>query len=84
MGTFSEALEHLKSNRFVKREAVKNDTVIVNYKNRLYQMSVDTGVRYPYVPTNEDLMADDWSLNLRYNVLTNQSGKHDDYASRIR
>lgn len=71
MGTFSEALEHLKSNRFVKREAVKNDTVIVDYKNRLYQMSVDTGIRYPYVPTNEDLMADDWSLNLRYNVLTN-------------
>lgn len=39
---------------------MRNDTVIVNYKKRLYQMSTNTGVRYPYVPTNKDLFADDW------------------------
>jgi len=60
MATFSEALEHLKANKLVKREVIKNDTVIVNHKNRLYQMSTNTGVRYPYTPTNKDLMSDDW------------------------
>lgn len=79
MATFSEALEHLKANTFVKREVIKNDTVIVNYKNRLYQMSTNTGVRYPYVPTNKDLMADDWlALSVRGNVLVDQSIKSDD------
>lgn len=78
MATFSEALEHLKANTFVKREVIKNDTVIVNHKNRLYQMSKNTGVRYPYVPTNKDLMADDWlSLSVRGNVLVDQSVKDD-------
>lgn len=65
MGTFSEALEHLKAGQLVKRKVTKNDTVIVEYKNRLYQMSQDTGFRYPYVPTNVDLMTDDW-LVLEY------------------
>ena len=79
MATFSEALEHLKANTFVKREVIKNDTVIVNYKNRLYQMSTNTGVRYPYVPTNKDLMSDDWlALSIRGNVLVDQSIKGDD------
>ena len=74
MGTFSEALEHLKSNTLVKREVIKNDTVIVNYKNRLYQMSKNTGVRYPYIPTNKDLMANDWiALSNKGNMLVDQS-----------
>lgn len=60
MGTFSKALEVLKSGGIVKREVVKNDTVIIVYKNRLYQMSRNTGVRYRYVPTNQDLMSNDW------------------------
>lgn len=62
MTAFSEALEHLKSNGFVKRDVIKNDTVVVNHKNRLYQMSLNTGVRYPYAPTDEDLLAEDWLL----------------------
>ena len=60
MATFSEALEHLKANKKVKREIIKNDTVIVNHRKRLYYMCQATGTRYPYVPSNEDLMADDW------------------------
>ena len=62
---FSKALEHLKSNgvAFAKRQIVKNDTVIVMHKKRLYQMSESTGVRYSYTPSNSDLMADDWVLS---------------------
>ena len=78
MGTFSEALEHLKSNRLIKREVIKNDTVVVNYKDRLYQMSKKTGVRYPYVPTNKDLMSNDWLvLSDRGNALVDQTVKND-------
>lgn len=74
MITFSQALEHLKDYGIVKREVIKNDTVIINYKKRLYQMSLSTGVRYPYVPTNNDIMSDDWlALSERGNVLVNQS-----------
>jgi len=62
MANFSEALEHVKSNNKAKRQIIKNDTVIILYKKRLYQMSENTGVRYPYVPTNKDLMANDWIL----------------------
>jgi len=60
--TFSQALEQLKDNKFVKREVVKNETVIAKYKNRLYWVSGTTGVRYPYTPTNKDLMANDWKV----------------------
>ena len=60
MATFSEALELLKANKLVKRRVVKNDTVIMIYKKRLYQMSQITGVRYPYSPSNRDLLAEDW------------------------
>lgn len=60
MATFSEALELLKANKRVKRRVVKNDTVIIIYKKRLYQMSQSTGVRYPYSPSNRDLLAEDW------------------------
>jgi len=78
MGTFSKALEHLKANTLVKREVIKNDTVVINYKDRLYQMSQNTRVRYPYVPTNADLMADDWvALSIRGNTLVDQSVKKD-------
>lgn len=62
MANFSEALELLKKGQFVKREVIKNDTVIGIYKNRLYQVSLYSKIRYPYVPTNNDLMADDWML----------------------
>lgn len=60
MGTFSIALDGIKRNEFWKREIIKNDTVIICYKNRLYQMSLNAGVRYSYSPTNFDLMAEDW------------------------
>lgn len=45
-----------------KRKCVRNETVITAYKDKLYHMDVNTGVRYPYVPTNEDLFANDWIL----------------------
>lgn len=57
---FEFALSLLKDGKFVKRQCVKNNTVIVKHKERLYQMSLETGVRYPYVPTSADLMAYDW------------------------
>ena len=60
MKTFSEALEILKKGGVVKRSIIKNDDCICNYKNRLYWLAYHTGIRYPYRPTNADLMADDW------------------------
>lgn len=60
MATFSKALVYLKADGTVKREVIKNDTEICIYKNRLYQLSRNTGIRYPYVPTNADLLAEDW------------------------
>jgi hypothetical protein len=60
MANFNEALIHLKEGGQAKREIVKNDTVIVFYKDELCQMSKNTGVRYPYTLSNEDLMAEDW------------------------
>ncbi len=59
---FSEALTLMKKGVFVKRQVIKNDTVIMIYKNQLMQLCLSTGVRYPYVPTNEDLLAHDWQL----------------------
>jgi len=60
MGAFSNMLEGIKQNELWKREVIKNDTVIICYKKRLYQMSQNTGVRYSYLPTNSDVMASDW------------------------
>jgi len=68
MGTFSNALEGTKQNELWKRKVIKNDTVIICYKKRLYQMSQNTGVRYPYIPTNTDLMADDW-INVQISTI---------------
>ena len=62
MATFSEALEWLKQNQKAKRICVKNDTAIIIYKDRLMQISQDTGVRYPFSPTNKDLLSNDWEL----------------------
>ena len=59
---FGEALIYIESepDKLVKRKCIKNDTVIVKYKGRLYQRSTDTGVRYPYKPTDADIFAKDW------------------------
>lgn len=62
MATFSDALKHLKKGGEAKRVKVKNDTVIVLYKNRLYQMSKTTGIRYSYIPTNKDILSNDWEM----------------------
>lgn len=81
MKTFSNALEGMKKNELWKREIIKNDTVIIWYKKRLYQMSQSTGVRYPYTPTNSDIMANDWDQVIlrsdRENVLVDQTYKID-------
>lgn len=61
MKTFIDAIAGIKrNNELWKRKVIKNDTVITCYKKRLYQMSQNTGVRYPYTPTNADIMATDW------------------------
>ena len=60
--SFSWALDSIKDGLFVKRKVIKNDTVIINYKNRLCQVCLSTGIRYPYVPTNADIFADDWII----------------------
>jgi hypothetical protein len=65
---FSLMLLHLQNEGTAKREVVKNDTVIMIYKNRLYHYCISTGIRYPYVPTNADLMADDWELTYMLDV----------------
>lgn len=59
-GSFEWALEQMKAQKFLQRRVIKNDTVIIIYKKRLYQMSLKTGVRYPYSPSNSDLLAEDW------------------------
>lgn len=57
---FEVALSKMKSGAFVSRECIKNDTVFLVHKNRLYQMGLGPAVRYPYVPTNADMLATDW------------------------
>lgn len=59
-GNFEFALNMIKAGKFAKREIIKNNTVIIAYKKRLYQMPQETGIRYPYVPTNADIFAEDW------------------------
>ena len=59
---FSLVQMHLNNEGFAKREVVKNNTVIGIYKNRYYHIDSESGVRYPYVPTNADLQAKDWEL----------------------
>jgi hypothetical protein len=59
---FSLAQLHLQNEGYAKRAVIKNDTVITIYKNRYYQHCLSTGIRYPYVPTNADLQANDWEL----------------------
>lgn len=59
-GTFEWAMTMIKEGRFVKRHCVKNNTFIVLHKGRLYQWASETSVRYPYVPTNKDITANDW------------------------
>jgi len=59
---FSDALEEIKKGNFVKRQVVKNNTVIIDYKNRLYHFDRETGIRYPYSPSNADLMSIDWQI----------------------
>lgn len=60
IGTFESALEYMKCGHKAKREIVKNDTVIIVHKKELMQMCESTGVRYPYQPTNEDILSTDW------------------------
>ena len=64
METFSKALTHIQSGggNFAKRDCIKNDTFIIEYKKRLYHFSKNTGIRYPYIPSNKDLRAKDWVL----------------------
>lgn len=59
---FSMVHIHCNNDGYAKREIIKNDTVLTIYKNRWYQMSKETGIRYPYSPTNQDLQAKDWIL----------------------
>lgn len=59
---FSLAQLHLQNEGFAKRAVIKNDTVITIYKDRYYHFCLSTGIRYPYVPTNSDLQANDWEL----------------------
>lgn len=59
-GSVYSALYLVLSGKIVKRECIKNDTVIISHKNRLYQLCQNTGIRYPYVLTNADIHAKDW------------------------
>jgi len=60
--TFEKALTHLKKGGFAQRKIIKNDTVICLYKDKLTQLSRNTGVRYFYTPSSEDILANDWEL----------------------
>ena len=57
---FEQALSKMKKGELVSRACIKNDAVMLIYKDRLYQMSKGVGVRYPYIPTNKDIMSEDW------------------------
>ena len=67
METFGKALEHLKTGGAAQRLIIKNETVIQEYKGRLYHNVL--GVRASYVPTNADLMAVDWVLLNEFSCL---------------
>lgn len=58
--SFSSALLHIQNGGLAQRNIVKNDTKIHEYKGKLCHNVL--GVRTPYIPTNEDLMANDWQL----------------------
>ena len=49
-----------------KRAVIKNDTYLMIYNRELVQMCASTGVRYPYVLTNDDLMANDWQFRTKF------------------
>lgn len=57
---FGSVLDHLKSGLPAKRLTIRNKTTIMMYKDRLYHNVL--GVRAAYVPTNADLLAEDWIL----------------------
>jgi len=61
--SFETALTEMKKGYPVTRSCIKNDTVFIVYKKRIYQMSRSHGIRYPYIFTNKDLMAEDWRLS---------------------
>ena len=80
MANFSDALDAAKAGLKIKREIIKNDTVIIKYGNTLCQMSQNTGVRYPYVPLNEDVFAEDWII---INPDTATEAKDNDYYLKL-
>lgn len=65
--SFSEALDAMKQGVSVKRKVIKNDTVIIIYKKRLFQLCLSTGIRYSYIPSNKDLLTNDWELSKDFN-----------------
>jgi len=71
--TAPAALQKALDGGIIKREIIKNDTVIKFYKDKLYQVSMKTGVRYPYVLTNEDLVAKDWHQEIEFENDTKES-----------
>lgn len=61
--TFETALTHLKEGGFAQRKIIKNDTVICLYKDKLTQLSRNTGVRYSYTLSSEDILSNDWMIS---------------------
>lgn len=77
---FGTATQRAINGKIVKRKCIKNDTVIISYKKRLYQLCQFSGIRYPYVPTNADIHAKDWMqvilTSTRGNTLVDQNYKN--------
>jgi hypothetical protein len=60
IGTFESALKYMKGGGFCQRETTKNETVVILHKKELMFLYQPNGIRFSYVPTNEDLLANDW------------------------
>lgn len=62
IGTFESAIDYMKSGGFAKRDIVKNETVVFLYKKEFMYLHQPTGIRFPFHPSNEDMITNDWNL----------------------
>ena len=60
--TFSVALDAMKVGKHAQRLVVKNETVLIVHKKRMYHFDKNTGVRFKYTPSDADLMANDYVI----------------------
>ena len=59
--SFSDALEAIDNGSMAKRSAEPmSGMVLIRYKDTICQMNRETGVRSEFIPSQEDLLSNDW------------------------